>query len=112
MDNVDIVSVFCGTHNLESCLILTQLMREKQLENNNKKVYFVQLYGMSDDISFSLAKAGYCVAKYLPYGPVNEVMPYLMRRAEENTSVKEQAKNEYQLIKQELKRRKIKENVD
>ena len=112
IDNIDIVSVFNGTHNHESCRLLTEFMQEKQLENTNKKLYFVQLYGMSDDLSFGLAKGSYKVAKYVPYGPVNQVMPYLMRRADENSSVSEQAAREYDMLKQELKRRKNKGYVD
>lgn len=73
---------------------------------NDSRVWFAQLYGMSDNISFNLAKAGYNVAKYLPYGPVKSVMPYLLRRAEENTSVAGQSSRELTLIRKELKRRK------
>lgn len=106
VQHIDVVSVFNGTHNQESCQLLAELMDKKQLEKNDKNVYFVQLYGMSDNLSFALAKAGYRVAKYVPYGPVKHVMPYLMRRAEENSSVSEQAAGELKMLKQELKRRK------
>ena len=76
------------------------------MQNNNPKIWFGQLYGMSDNISFNLAEEGYNVIKYLPFGPIKEVIPYLIRRAEENTSVKGQTSRELELIKKELKRRK------
>jgi proline dehydrogenase len=110
--HIDRISIFNGTHNVESSLLLTELMKENGLENKNKNVYFVQLYGMSDYLSFNLAKQGYSVAKYLPYGPVNKVMPYLMRRAEENSGVTTQVKDEYSLLVNELKRRKTKKDDD
>jgi proline dehydrogenase len=81
-------------------------MDKFNIENNDKRCWFSQLYGMSDNISFNLAKAGYNVVKYLPYGPVKHVLPYLTRRAEENTSVKGQTGRELGLISKELKRRK------
>ena len=73
---------------------------------NDHRIWFAQLYGMSDNISFNLARAGYNVAKYVPYGPVRSVMPYLLRRADENTSVAGQSSRELTLIKKELKRRR------
>ena len=76
------------------------------MQKNNPKIWFGQLYGMSDNISFNLAEEGYNVIKYLPFGPIKEVIPYLIRRAEENTSVKGQTSRELQLIKTELKRRR------
>jgi proline dehydrogenase len=76
------------------------------MKNNDNRVWFAQLFGMSDNISFNLAKAGYNVAKYVPYGPVELVMPYLIRRAEENTSVAGQSSRELTMIRKELKRRK------
>ena len=76
------------------------------MQKNNPKIWFGQLYGMSDNISFNLAEEGYNVIKYLPFGPIKEVIPYLIRRAEENTSVKGQTSRELQLIKRELKRRR------
>ena len=82
-------------------------MKEKGISNNDARVWFGQLYGMSDHISFNLAKVGYNVAKYLPFGPVRDVMPYLIRRAEENTSVAGQTSRELSLLKQERKRRKM-----
>ena len=81
-------------------------MKESKMQNNNPKIWFGQLYGMSDNISFNLAEEGYNVIKYLPFGPIKEVIPYLIRRAEENTSVKGQTSRELELIKKELKRRK------
>ena len=81
-------------------------MKEGKMKKNNPKIWFGQLYGMSDNISFNLAEEGYNVIKYLPFGPIKEVIPYLIRRAEENTSVKGQTSRELQLIKRELKRRR------
>ena len=101
------VSCFIGTHNEESCLYACREMASRGISNPSKQIYFSQLYGMSDNISFNLAKAGYQVSKYLPYGPVQDVIPYLMRRAQENTSVAGQTGRELGLIKQELKRRKM-----
>jgi proline dehydrogenase len=100
---------FCaGTHNEESSIKLTELLAKFNLAKNDERIYFAQLFGMSDHISFNLADKGYNVAKYLPYGPVKEVLPYLIRRAEENTSVKGQTGRELGLIKKELRRRKNK----
>jgi proline dehydrogenase len=95
-----------GSHNEESSMLLTQLMAEKNLENSNEKFFFAQLLGMSDHISYNLANAGYNVAKYVPFGPVKEVLPYLLRRADENTSVAGQTGRELGLISAELKRRR------
>jgi len=86
--------------------LLTQLMAEKNLENSHEKYFFAQLLGMSDHISFNLANAGYKVAKYVPFGPVKEVLPYLLRRADENTSVAGQTGRELGLINAEVQRRK------
>ena len=107
MENLDVFDIFCGSHNEHSSLMLTQLMKEKRLQENDQRIWFGQLYGMSDHISFNLSRAGYNVAKYLPYGPVRDVMPYLIRRAEENTSVAGQTNRELELIKKERKRRKL-----
>ncbi|OFX23021.1 MAG: hypothetical protein A2033_16420 [Bacteroidetes bacterium GWA2_31_9] len=104
--NVDIINLFCGTHNEESCLKLITLMKDFNIEANNEKIYFSQLYGMSDHISFNLGKENYNVVKYIPYGPVNEVMPYLLRRAEENSSIKGQQGRELQLLNKEILRQK------
>lgn len=106
IDHIDRMSIVAGTHNESSSMLLAQLMQEKGLENNDPRVYFSQLYGMSDHISFNLASKGYNVAKYLPYGPVKAVLPYLFRRAQENTSVKGQAGRELKLISQEVARRR------
>jgi proline dehydrogenase len=81
-------------------------MKDHQIENNFHKIWFGQLYGMSDNISFILANMNYNVAKYLPYGPIKEVMPYLIRRAQENTSVAGQTGRELSLIEKEIERRK------
>lgn len=104
--HLDIISIFCGTHNEESVLKLCELMEKAGISRNDPRVTFSQLLGMSDNISFMLGHLGYNVAKYIPYGPVREVMPYLIRRAQENTSVKGQTGRELSLIKQEIKRRK------
>jgi proline dehydrogenase len=81
-------------------------MEEHQVPANDRRVWFAQLYGMSDNISYNLAGAGYKVAKYVPYGPVKSVMPYLFRRAEENTSIAGQSSREFRLIEKEMQRRK------
>lgn len=100
------ISLFAGTHNEKSCELLTELMKKYNLENGLHKIWFGQLFGMSDNISFKLANMGYNVAKYLPYGPIKEVMPYLIRRAQENTSVAGQTGRELSLIEKEIQRRK------
>ncbi len=106
--HLDQLSVCAGTHNEASSLHLCELMKSKNIDPNNKHIYFSQLLGMSDHISFNLANVGYNVAKYVPYGPVNDVLPYLIRRAQENTSVKGQTGRELSLIIKEKKRRKAK----
>ncbi len=106
LDNLDCMSLFAGTHNEESSYLLMQLMSEKGITNSDKRIWFGQLYGMSDHISFNLADKGYNVAKYIPFGPVKDVMPYLIRRAEENTSVAGQTGRELSLLSKEKKRRK------
>lgn len=105
MDHLDQLAVFIGTHNEKSSLLGAQLAEEKGIPHNHPNLWFSQLYGMSDNITFNLAAAGYNVVKYLPYGPVEDVMPYLMRRAQENTSVAGQTSRELSLIRQELSRR-------
>ncbi|WP_340202141.1 proline dehydrogenase family protein [Ascidiimonas sp. W6] len=107
LDNLESMEVFAGTHNEESCYLLMDIMKRKELSENDKRIWFGQLYGMSDNISYNLAVQGYNVAKYLPFGPVKDVMPYLIRRAEENTSVVGQTSRELFLIKKEMKRRKL-----
>ncbi|HWZ23405.1 MAG TPA: proline dehydrogenase family protein [Cytophagaceae bacterium] len=101
------ISLCAGSHNEDSNLLLTALMKTHSIPNYSEAVYFAQLYGMSDHISFNLAKAGYNVAKYLPFGPVRSVMPYLFRRAEENKSVTGQMSRELKLIREEIRRRKL-----
>lgn len=105
IQHIDRIAICAGTHNENSSLRLAQLMDEKQIARNDKRVYFAQLFGMSDHISFNLANAGYNVAKYVPYGPIKEVVPYLIRRAQENTSVKGQTGRELSLILKEMRRR-------
>jgi proline dehydrogenase len=95
-----------GTHNEESSLLLTRELEKKQISKDNDKFYFAQLLGMSDHISFNLSKAGFKVVKYVPFGPVKEMIPYLLRRADENTSVAGQTGREFSLIIKELDRRK------
>ena len=107
LENNKDISIFIGTHNEESCYLAMNLMNELNIDKYDNNVWFGQLYGMSDHISFNLANQGYNVAKYLPFGPVKDVMPYLIRRAEENTSVAGQTNRELELIKSERKRRKI-----
>ena len=107
IENIDKMAIFAGTHNEESSYKLMQLMAEKGIAKNDKRIFFGQLLGMSDNISFNLAENGYNVAKYLPFGPVRDVMPYLIRRAEENTSVAGQTSRELTLIKKEKERRKL-----
>lgn len=106
IEHIDRIGVIVATHNEQSNLLTTQLMKEKGLPPNHPHVHFSQLYGMSDNITFNLAEGGFNVSKYLPFGPIQDVVPYLMRRAQENTSVKGQTGRELSLIKKELKRRK------
>ncbi len=106
MQNIDRVSGFFGTHNEISTELVMNKMQAKHLDNSSESIYFGQLYGMSDNITYTLADQKYNVAKYLPYGPVKDVVPYLTRRAEENTSVAGQTGRELSLISKELKRRK------
>jgi proline dehydrogenase len=103
-----IVSICLGTHNEASCTLCINLMTEAHIPHNDSHIWFAQLLGMSDNISFNLAHAGYNVAKYVPYGPVEAVMPYLFRRADENKSIAGQSSREFLLIKREVKRRKAK----
>ena len=105
-ENIHGISICAGTHNEKSSLLLTNLMQLYNIENNNQKIYFSQLLGMSDHISYNLANKGYNTVKYVPYGPVKEVLPYLIRRAEENRSIAGQTGRELKLIIQEIKRRK------
>jgi proline dehydrogenase len=106
MNHISSMAIMCGSHNEQSNYYLTELMKQQQIRHDDHRIWFAQLYGMSDNISFNLAKQGYCVAKYVPYGPVRSVMPYLFRRAAENTSVAGQSSRELTLIRKELQRRK------
>ncbi len=106
-EHIDTMAIFAGTHNEESSYLLMELMQQKGIEKHDERIWFGQLYGMSDNISFNLAAHGYNVAKYLPFGPVRDVMPNLIRRAEENTSVAGQTSRELNLISAERKRRKL-----
>ncbi|MFN3917202.1 MAG: proline dehydrogenase family protein [Flavobacteriales bacterium] len=106
LENISHVSICAGTHNEKSSMYLTELMKKYKLEKHDKRIYFAQLLGMSDHISYNLSEAGYNVAKYVPYGPIKEVLPYLIRRAEENTSVAGQTSRELGLILKERLRRK------
>lgn len=101
------MAIFAGTHNEESSYLLMDLAKKYTIKPDDKRMWFGQLYGMSDHISFNLSKEGYNVAKYVPFGPVRDVMPYLIRRAEENTSVAGQTSRELNLLKTERKRRKL-----
>jgi proline dehydrogenase len=106
VENHHRTAICAGTHNEQSSYLLTQLLDKHQIMPENPNFYFAQLFGMSDHISYNLAKAGYNVAKYVPYGPVKAVIPYLFRRATENTSVAGQSSREFNLIRQEVKRRR------
>jgi len=108
IENKESISFILASHNEESNLKIAQLMIEKGISANDPHVHFSQLYGMSDPISFNMAKEGYNVSKYLPFGPIKDVIPYLMRRAEENSSVNGQTSRELLFIRQELARRKAK----
>jgi len=105
-NNLDYLALCAGTHNEQSSLYLTQLIAEKGLDKTSEKIYFAQLLGMSDHISYNLASKDFRVAKYVPYGPIKEVLPYLLRRADENTSVTGQTSRELSLLSIEKNRRK------
>src|SRR5690606_30921188 len=107
LDHLDRIGIMAGTHNETSCRLLAEAIDHRQLPHNHPHIYFAQLLGMSDNLSFNLAEAGFRVAKYMPYGPVKAVMPYLFRRARENTSITGQTGRELSLITQEKKRRKF-----
>jgi proline dehydrogenase len=106
MQHIDSMAIFAGTHNEDSSYKLMDLMQKEALSSNDGRIWFGQLYGMSDNISYNLAANKFNVAKYLPFGPVRDVMPYLIRRAQENTSVAGQTSRELSLIKTERDRRK------
>lgn len=106
VDHINKIALIVASHNENSNLLTTQLLQQKGLSLNHPHIHFSQLYGMSDNITYNLAAAGCSVSKYLPFGPIKDVIPYLMRRAQENTSVKGQTGRELGLIKKELQRRK------
>ena len=106
IDHLDTVALFYGSHNEASAYVLIDILQQKKIPANHPHLWFGQLYGMSDHISFNLAQAGFSVAKYVPFGPVKEVIPYLLRRADENTSVSGQTTKELELIEKEIQRRK------
>jgi proline dehydrogenase len=105
VEHIDRISVFNGSHNENSNRLLTELIAKHGLKKNDDRIWFSQLYGMSDHISFNLAAEGYNVTKYIPYGPVRNILPYLIRRAEEHTSIAGQTGRELSLLKQERERR-------
>jgi proline dehydrogenase len=105
LKNVERVHFCMGTHNEASCLRLCDAMNALEIPSNHPSIYFAQLLGMSDNISYNLAASGYNVAKYVPYGPVDAVMPYLFRRAEENSSIAGQTSREFALLQKEVNRR-------
>jgi len=107
VEHIDRIALVAGTHNEASCRILADLLNELHVPHNHPHVYFSQLLGMSDNLSFNLANAGYNVVKYVPYGPVKAVMPYLFRRAQENTAIAGQMSRELVLIIKEKKRRRL-----
>jgi proline dehydrogenase len=107
MEHLEHIAIFAGTHNEESSLKLISLMQERNLDPSDDHIWFGQLFGMSDHITYNLVAHGYNAVKYVPYGPVRDVMPYLIRRAEENTSVAGQTSRELALIQKERKRRKL-----
>jgi proline dehydrogenase len=107
LDNIEDIEIFVGTHNETSTYLCMDVMKEKGIAKSDDRVWFGQLYGMSDHITFNLGAEGYNVTKYIPFGPVKDVMPYLIRRAEENTSVAGQTSRELTLLKKEKARRKL-----
>ena len=104
-DNIKKIDFFVATHNENSNYKVMELMNKNSLQNSTEKIWFGQLYGMSDNITFNLAKLGYNVAKILPFGPVENLVPYLIRRAQENSSFEGQSSRELNLLRKELKRR-------
>ena len=105
VDNIDNISIWVGSHNEFSSMQLVKIMKEKKIKSNDKRIWFSQLYGMSDNISFALADMGYNVVKLIPFGPIEKTIPYLIRRANENSSVKGQSNRQFTLIKNEINRR-------
>lgn len=111
IDHLDKIYLIVASHNEFSNLYAAQLMDKKGIAHENEHVLFSQLYGMSDNITFNLAHAGFNASKYLPFGPIKDVIPYLMRRAQENSSVSGQTGRELSLIKKEIARRKLAGNI-
>ena len=107
VDNYKRIASCNATHNEQSCLLQAKLIAERNIQRDHAHLNFCQLFGMSDHLTFNLASAGYNVAKYVPYGPIKEVFPYLLRRAQENTSVTGDMSREYQFVEMEMKRRKL-----
>jgi proline dehydrogenase len=107
LQHLDRLAVFIGTHNEKSCSLAASHMKQYDIKPGHPRIFFSQLYGMSDNISFNMAHEGYHVSKYLPYGPVKDVVPYLMRRAQENTSVAGQTSRELTMLRRELQRRSL-----
>lgn len=105
MDHLEDIAVFIGTHNEKSSMLAAELLHKKNIRHDHPHVHFSQLFGMSDNITFNLAQAGYSASKYLPYGPIKDVMPYLIRRAQENSSISGQMGRELSLINEECRRR-------
>ena len=106
LKNIDKMSIYLGTHNEASSMKLLEMMQQNNIAHNDYRIWFGQLYGMSDNISYNLAENGNNISKYLPFGPVRDVMPYLIRRADENTSVAGQTNRELNLLENEINRRK------
>lgn len=107
LERLDTIALFIGTHNEKSCMLAAQYMHDNDLPHDHPHVHFSQLYGMSDNITFNLARSGYNASKYLPYGPVNDVLPYLIRRSKENSSISGQMGRELLLLQKEIRRRKL-----
>ena len=105
LDHLDVIKLCIGTHNEESTLAAMEVLKERDIDPNTQDVWFGQLYGMSDNLTYNLAALGHNTFKILPFGPIKDVMPYLIRRAQENTSVAGQVGRELNLIKQEMERR-------
>lgn len=108
LQNIQHLAVCLGTHNERSCYAITRLIQKFNLSLDHPHIFVAQLYGMSDHITYNMAQAGYNALKYVPYGPIEEVMPYLFRRAKENTSIQGQSNREYELVRKEVKRRQRK----
>lgn len=105
MEHAGEIALCCASHNVESTIFLKELIKDCNLPNDHPSISFAQLYGMSDHLTFNLANEGFCAMKYLIYGPVKDVIPYLVRRAQENNSIDGQWSREFSLVKKEMKRR-------